>query len=247
MIPVFGLSLILSLLLCVHVVRSKREIFWIFIILLFQPLGGLVYLFAIVLPEFLGGRTARRFGAVARETLDPGRDYREAKAAHDDSPTVANAMRLARAAVALGRHEEAERLYAEAAVSIHADDPTLLLGRANALVELGRFADALRVLEQLSAGGEAAATPQATLTLARVYEGLGRTDEAGKAYESAAARLPGLEGMARYAAFLAHTGRRDEAEPMLKELDRRAGRADAAFRKEARAWRDFAYKAVQDV
>ena len=53
-----------------------------------------------------------------------------------------------------------------------------------------------------------ARTPQAMLALARTYEGLGRNDEAAVAYEWAAPRLPGLEGVARHAAFLARTGRK---------------------------------------
>ena len=83
-------------------VRTNQNMFWLWIILVVQPLGGLVYLVAIVLPEMLGGSAARRMGAATREALDPERDYRTAKKAHDDSPTVGNAMRMAAAAAALG-------------------------------------------------------------------------------------------------------------------------------------------------
>lgn len=238
----FGiLSLIFSILLCVHVVRTHREIYWILIILLFQPLGGLVYALAIILPEMLGGRTARRVGAAARETLDPHRGYREAKAVYDDSPTVANAIRLGHLAAAMGRYEEAEALFREAAQGVHADDPVLLLGRANALIELGRPAEALDLLSQEDPSDR---TPQAALTLARACEALGRYAEAEKAYEWAAGRLPGLEGLGRYAAFLAHVGRRQEAQAQLEEIDRRIARADPMFRKEGRIWRDLAAGAL---
>lgn len=241
----FGLSLIFSIALCVHVVRTGREMYWLIIILLFQPIGGLIYLIAIVLPELTGGRTVRRIGSVARETLDPDRDYRAAKAAHEDSPTVANAIRLASAAAGLGRHAEAEALYASAAGGVHADDPTLLLGRANALIELGRFAEALSQLDRLDQLTEKGLrTPQAALAFGRAYEGLGRPSEAAEAYEFAAGRLPGMEGLARYAAFLARSGCKAEARDQLAEIDRRIQRADPYFRKEARAWRDLAAQAI---
>jgi hypothetical protein len=240
-----GLALILTIVLCIHVVRTGRELFWLWIIILAQPIGGLIYLVAIVLPELFGGRTARRIGQAARQTLDPMRAYREAKAAHDDTPTVANAMRLAQASSALGRPDEAEALYREAAQGIHADDPTLLLGRANALIELGRFAEALAVLEVLGADEGRGRTPQAALALGRAYEGLGRNAEAETAYEWAAERLPGLEAMSRQAAFLARTGRRAEAADLLQEIDRRIERADPTFRKEARAWRALAAEAFE--
>jgi hypothetical protein len=192
----------------------------------------------------VGGRTARRVGAAARRTLDPGRAYRQARVDYDRVPTVAHAMHLAAAAMALGRHEEAEALYREAAQGVHADDPALLLGRANALVELGRFADALTVLEQLGRDVDRGRTPQAALTLGRVYEGLGHNSEADTAYDYAAGLLPGLEAYGRYAAFLARSGRRGEAEEALAEMDRRIKRADPYFRKEARGWRDLAAAAL---
>ena len=244
MIPFFGLSLLFSIALCVHVVRTGREMYWLVIILMFQPLGGLVYAAAIILPDMLGGRTARRVGSAARQSLDPGRAYRTAKADYDQSPTVAHAMHLAAAAMTLGRHAEAETLYQNAAQGVHADDPTLLLGRANALIELGRFAEALPVLERLGENLDHGRTPQAALAMGRVYEGLGRNAEADTAYDWAAGRLPGLEAYGRYAAFLARTGRRAEAQEALSEIDRRIQSADPFFRREARAWRDLAAAAL---
>ena len=64
-LPVFGLSLIVSILLCVHVVRTGRELFWLWIILIFQPFGAIIYLAAIVIPEMIRGPTARKLGQAA--------------------------------------------------------------------------------------------------------------------------------------------------------------------------------------
>ncbi|MGA0601652.1 hypothetical protein ACO2Q3_13185 [Caulobacter sp. KR2-114] len=240
----FGVSLVFAILLCVHVVRTNQQMYWLWIILAFQPLGGLVYLIAIVLPETFGGTTARRLGQAARATLDPTREYRAARQLVDDAPTVANQMRLAQAAAGLGRWAEAEQLYAEATRGIHAEDPTLLLGRATALVELNRPAEALPLLDQLDALPDHSPSPQESLTLARAYEGLGRNTEAEAAFKWASERLPGLEGLARYAAFLARTGRKPEAREMLAEIDKRAARTKGAFRAEAKTWRDLAAQAV---
>ena len=78
---------------------------------------------------------------------------------------------------------------------MHADDPTLLLGRANALIELGRPAEALTVLEALGDDVDKGRSPNAALALGRAYEGLGRYDEADSAYDWAVARLPGSGGI----------------------------------------------------
>lgn len=244
MLGLFGLSLVFSIALCVHAVRTGQQTFWLWIILMFQPLGGVVYLVAVIGPELLGGRTARRIGSAARETLDPHREYREAKAAFDDAPTVRNQSRLAAAAAQMGRHAEAEALYAQAAQGVHADDPVLLLGRANALIELDRHAEALPLVERLAQDADHGRSPGAALARGRVYEALGRNQEADAAYNWAAGRMPGLEGLARYAAFMARTGRRAEATETLAEIDRRLAKTNAAFLREGRAWRDLAAAAI---
>ncbi len=87
-------------------------------------------------------------------------------------------------------------------------------------------------------------TPQTALQLARAYEGLGMIAEADAPYQYAAARLPGLEGIARQAAFLARTGRKAEAQEALNEVEKRLERTNPRFQKEGRQWRQLAADAV---
>ena len=169
MIPGILLSIGIAILLCWHAVRTGRDSFWLWIIIMFQPLGGLVYFALNVVPDLFGGTTAQRVSRAARETLDPHREYREAKAACEETPTVRNQSRLAHAAAHLGHHAEAEALYREAAQGVHADDPALLLGLAKALLELSRPADALAVLEKLGDDEAHGRTPPAALALAMAW------------------------------------------------------------------------------
>jgi hypothetical protein len=240
----FLVSLAVSIACCVHVVRTNQNMYWLWLILIFQPLGALIYFIAVIVPSIGGGPTARRIGKNARDTLDPTREYRAAQAACEQSGTVANRMRLAKAAAGLGRWAEAEQLYGLATQGIHAEDPALLFGRAQALVELDRPADALPLLERLAAQGERAMTPAASLAMARALEGMGRLSEAEAHYDDAAGRMPGLEAIARQAAFLARVGRVDEARVQLTEIDRRISGLSPQFRREGRQWRDLAARSV---
>ena len=239
-----GLPLLFAIALCIHVVRTGQPLIWLSVILFLPGLGGVIYLVVVVLPTLMGGTTAQKFGQAARETLDPHREYREAKAAHEDAPTVRNQSRLAAASAQMGRYEDAERLYAQAAQGVHAEDPVLLLGRANALIELGRPAEALPLLERLTHQIEGGHTPGADLALGRAYEALGKVTEADRAYRAAVERLPGLEAIGRYAAFMAHTGRAAEARDQVAEMDKRLAKTNPRFRKEGRAWRDLDAQAL---
>ncbi|PIB93958.1 tetratricopeptide repeat protein [Caulobacter sp. FWC2] len=243
-LPLIGLSLLIAIALCVHVVRTGQQMYWLWIILAFQPVGGLVYFVAIIAPAWFGGRTAQKMGQAARKAIDPQREYREAARAVDDAPTVANRVRLAVAATELGKHAEAERLYADSLTGLYADDPQLLLGRANALIELNRPSEALPLLEKLGETPTGGRTAHIMLALGRVYHALGREEQAETALRWAADNYPGFEGIARYAVFLAGMGRKDEARAQLAEIDKRLSKTHAHFRKEAKSWRDFAAAAI---
>lgn len=236
------LGMVFSIALCVHVVRSGQNMMWLYLILFLSPIGGVVYLVAVIIPGLSGGPAARKAREAARDTLDPTRGYRTAQKAVDDSPTVYNRMRLAAAAGELGKWDEAESLYRAAAQGVHAEDTDLAYGLARSLVELGRYAEARPMLEKLEADNPR--TPQTALQLARSYEALGLIAEADAPYQYAAARLPGLEGIARQAAYLARAGRKAEAQEALNEVEKRLERTNPRFQKEGRQWRQLAADAV---
>ena len=192
----------------------------------------------------MGGTGARKVGQVARQTLDPERDYRNALRTLEDTPTVGARMKVAHAAAALGRWSDAEAQWALASEGAWADDPAILMGHAISLLELGRYADALKKLEKLKAQGPEGKTPTVALAFARAYEGLGRNEEAEDAYRFAADRVPGLESGGRYVAFMAKTGRREDAEIGFQEIERRLAKIAPPLRAEARTWRDLAAKSL---
>lgn len=233
-----------SIICAVHVVRTGQQMYWLWILVIGGPLGAAFYFFAVMMPDMMGGRTARNVGKAARQALDPERDFRTAMRALEDTPTVGNRMKVAQAAEAMGRWSDAEAQWALCVEGHWAEDPTILMGHANALLELGRHAGALQRLEQLKALGREGSTPVVALAFARAYEGLGRNEEADDAYRFAADRVPGLESGARYVAFMAKLGRREDAEIGMAEIERRLQKIAPPLRPEARVWRDMAAKAL---
>lgn len=233
-----ALSVIVAIVLCVHVVRTNQAMYWLWIILAFQPFGAIIYFFAVLWPDMNNSATMNRARANASQALDPGREYREAKAALATAPTVGNRLRLAKAAADAGSWSEAEALFAAAGQGIHADDPAVLAGHAQSLVELNRYAEALEAVERLGSDRELA--PHALLLRARALQGLGRFGDAESAFEAAVGRMPGVEALGRYCAFLAETGRVGEAREVLADIDRRIAATNAQFRREAMRWRELA-------
>src|ERR1700722_6550896 len=54
------LSLAVQAALIVHVIKTGRNFLWIWAIALLPPAGPIAYIVGEILPEFFGGRTARR-------------------------------------------------------------------------------------------------------------------------------------------------------------------------------------------
>ncbi|MGE0045360.1 MAG: tetratricopeptide repeat protein [Hyphomonadaceae bacterium] len=239
------LSYLPSLLCGIHAVRTGRAQFWLWILVIGGPLGALIYVCAEIVPELLGGRTARRMGQAARHAIDPERELREAKHALEDTPSIANRMRIARAAAALNRWDEAEQHWRACVQGQFADDPAVLYGHAQSLIELGRFDEALKPLETLRGLGKEGETGQVALAFGRAYEGLGRLDDAAAPYRYAADRVPGLEAGARYVAYLAKAGLMEDARIGFSEIERRFAKIAGPLRAEARTWRDLAARAVE--
>ncbi len=239
------LSYLPSILAGIHAVRTGRAQTWLFIVVIAPILGPAIYFFSEIVPELLGGPTARKVGKAARQSLDPEREYRDASRAVEDSPTLANLIRMAQAAAGRGRWQEAEGIWRSCSYDHGAEDPVVLLGHANSLLELGEFKEALGKLEKLKDLGREGESGPAALAFARAYEGLGRLEEAESPFRFAADNVPGLEAGARYVAYLARAGRDYDAKIGLGEIERRYARISPSLRKDAKPWRDLASRAVR--
>ena len=53
-------SIVVQILLIVHVLRTGRPFFWIFVLIFLPGIGALIYVAVEILPELLGGLRARR-------------------------------------------------------------------------------------------------------------------------------------------------------------------------------------------
>ncbi len=136
--PVVGIVLLLAQITCaVHVARTGRNYYWIYIIVFVPVVGMAAYFFAELLPELTRSRAARQAASGVVKALNPGKELREALRRVEITPTVENKAALAEAYLAAGQAEEARSIYRDALVGIHATDPTMMLGLARAAFAAG--------------------------------------------------------------------------------------------------------------
>jgi hypothetical protein len=234
--PVFGLLFLAQILCAVHVVRSGRQYFWIYLIVFVPMLGMIVYFVAEILPELMGSSRAHRAAGGVVKALDPGRAVRDAERRLAMTATAENKASLAEAYLAVGRTGEALALYDEALTGIHATDPAMLLGLARAHFTLGDYPETQGVLEQLRQTSTGYTSPEASLLYANCLEAQGKVAEALHEYEMLVPIYPGQEARYRYAALLRQSGNDAAARRLFEEICQAEGFAPRHARRLQREW-----------
>jgi hypothetical protein len=230
------LSLAIQVALIVHVIRTGRSQYWIMAIAFLPVAGSLAYVVAEILPEMLGGRTARRAGAGVRRMIDPNRDLRRAAAEVEISGNVDARRRLADELLERNQFSEAIEVYRGGLKGIFEYDPTLLLGLARAQFGNEDFAGARTSLEVLKQQNPDFKSPDANLLYARVLESQQALDEAEREYAKAAPGFPGAEAKFRYGLLLKRRGKLQEAQAQFKDLLDGARLGPAHYRRAQAEW-----------
>ncbi len=232
----FGGHFILAVLCAVHVIRTRQEMYWLFLLFMFPLLGSIVYFLAVMAPDVFGARGVQ----AASRALDPGRELREARKELAMRRTAGVLKRVAEAHMALGQYREALELYEEASQSAFSDDAGLLQGRAVAEFECGSYDAALKSLEALQQAQPGGRLPNAHLVYARTLFALGRRQEAYAEFEAVSAYFPGAEAKARWAEALEADGRDEDAKAIWREIVETARIIPAHSRKMQKRWINMA-------
>ncbi len=222
------LSTLLQAAMVIHWVRVRPELYWLWIIILFGPIGAAIYFFVEVMPTI-------RWKLPAIERLERRRRKAHLERVVADSPTQESLAQLARIHAAEGEQERAIELYSEA---IHRDphDPESLYGRGGALLRLGRSEEAIRDLGAVVEVEPTHAFHGAALSLAEAYEANGQEKEAEEVYQSILGRTTVSAAYFGYARLLAKRGELGEARGQLQQiLDKQPG-LPRYLRRQERPW-----------
>ncbi len=234
LIPI--LSLLVQAGLIVHVIKTGRNMIWIWAIALLPLVGSLAYAAVELLPQLMGGRTARRAQTGVRRMLDPDRALRQASAEVEISGNVDARRRLAEELLERGQFDQAIEVYEGGLRGIFEHDPTLLLGLARAQYGKQDFAAARAALERLTANNPDFKSLDGQLLYARTLEAQDALEEAECAYAALAPGFPGAEARLRYGLLLKRRGNLAEARRVLKDLLDGARLGPAHYRKAQAQW-----------
>ena len=234
LIPILSIAVQAGLI--VHVIKTGRNMLWIWAIALLPLLGSIVYVVVELLPQVLGSRTARRATTGVRRMIDPDRELRRASVEVEVSGNVDARRRLAEELFERSQYDAAIDVYRGGLKGIFEHDPTLLLGLARAQFAKQDFAAARATLERLTQHNPDFKSADAQLLYARTLEAQEALDEAERAYATLAPGYPGAEARLRYGVLLKRRGKLQEAHRVLKDLLDGARLGPAHYRKAQAEW-----------
>lgn len=233
---VFILSIALQLGCGIHVVRSGRPLYWIWLLIIGSYLAVAVYVLVAVIPDLRHDPRGRKAVTKTMAVIDPQRRRRDLQRQLEINNSVDNRRRLAEESLRLGDHAGARELYESLLTGMYATEPDFMLGLAQAQASGGDYAAARATLEALIAANPRYKSADGHLLYARCLEELGHTDEALEEYRVLADSYPGEEGRYRYGSLLARVRRHDEARDVLASQIRRAGLMPGYYRRKEQDW-----------
>ena len=147
--PIFIIVMLLQVLLIVHAMKTGRDTFWVWVLLMAPMIGAIAYLLVELLPEWNKSATARKAGKKISDITDPNKDFRSAQENLKRNQTVQNLISMAKECADKGLYKDAEIFYDRALTGIYQTDPFLLEGLARIQLLDQRYADCKHTLETL--------------------------------------------------------------------------------------------------
>jgi len=233
-------SFALTILCAIHVVRSGRPLYWIWLLLIGSYLAVGVYVFVAVLPDLRNDPRSRKATRRVLETIDPERRRRAIRERLELADTTDNRRALAEECLRLRDYRNAAELYESILKGMYATEPLFMLGLAEAQAGNGDFAAARTTLDALMQANPSFRSTDGHLLYARCLEELGEHDAALAEYEVLARSYPGEQARYRYANLLRRRERVAEARTVLQDMLKRARLAPRYYRRKEREWLDAA-------
>lgn len=239
------LTIVVQVLFAVHVHRTGRNTYWMYLIMLFPGMGCLIYFLIEVLPEIIRGPAGKHAKRTFRSMLDPEKDFRDTKYAFDTSPTVANRINLAQLLIAKRQYDAVIALLEPALTNHFSDDILLLEGLAYAYYDKGDYANALKYIQKIYERDDAQPQDYIKLLRARAHIALGELTVAEEQLTALVEFFTGEEARFTLAQLYDRMGRKTQARAVYQDIVTRSSHSPKYYQKTEKQWITMAQQALK--
>lgn len=239
------ISVVIQVLCVVHVLKTARPYWWIFVVFLAPAcLGGLVYLFVEILPEWRSRPVLR---SISKNRKASKGDVKRLEEKVDFCATVDVQSQLADAYLSRSEFPEAVKAYRECLSGVHSDDEVQLYRLSEALYRNGEFAESLDILAQLKKSGYRDYQVYRDFQEARCLSGIGETEKAIALLETIVDSYAGEEARYRLGEALLKVGRIEPAKEAFENVIKNARVYKNATAGNQKRWVRFSKKALKKI
>ena len=234
--PVIGLALIIQIICAIHVVKTGREIFWIYIVLFIPGIGAAIYFFTQILPELGQSRSVHSAKNSLMKAIDPQRELRFKKAQLEMANTLDNKLKLAEECLEANMLDDAIELFKSCLTGLGEGDADTMVKLAQAYFANKDYQLSIDTLDDAIAQNSNYNSTEGHLLYARSLEKLEKTDQALTEYKVVSENYPGEEGRIRYALLLIKTEKKDQAREVFEQIIKRSRLAPNFYQKKEKHW-----------
>ena len=218
--------------MAVHVIRTGRPYWWLWLILGFPIIGSLAYLYFEVLPE----RRLPSFQEIVWKLKGSAGRIQMLGEELEEVDTMNNRVRLAQELSLAKRYDAAATVLEEGMSAAHRDDAYVLYAYAEALINGGKFQQAAEVVGRMNLKDAKELGSRKELQMARICEGLGKAQEAEERYQALMPMYVGEAVRGYYAQFLVKANRVPEARELWTDIKRKYRKSGKIWRKSEKPW-----------
>jgi hypothetical protein len=212
----------------IHFIRRRPDMYWLWIIIFFGPLGAGVYIAMEVVPDL--GLLRHSFDAFPRR-----KRIRHLEALVLDNPAAGNFEELGDLYLEEGKWVRARECY-DRAIQSRADMPDAFYRRGIAKIQLGDFASAVPDIERVVSRDPKYDSNRAAGLLAHAYANSGETSKADALFLEVTGRSTSSETYYNYSSFLASQGRTAEAREWSQKILAKKATMPSYLRRRERPW-----------
>lgn len=224
----YPFGIVLEVLAVIHFIRRRPETFWLYVIVFLGPLGSLIYLVMVAVPDLglfnsslTGMNRRKRIGAL--------------EVMVEDNPSAGNYEELGELYFDEG-HFIAARAAFDRAIAARSDTTETFYRRGLCAMQLNDAAAAVPDFERVVKEDPAHDFHRAEGLLAQAYVLTGQKQKAEAVFEQAVARSTLSETYLNYADLLASQGRNAEARQMAQRVLNKERTMPNYLRRRERAW-----------
>lgn len=238
---IYGLIILALDVYCiVHCIRRHRHSSWIFLVLIFPLIGGLIYLYSEALPEWRQRRL--RDPANADPLRHRPAEKQQAAVGARQKSQLKDTLELAHQELEAQNYAQAVALYQRCLAGPLENDPELLLALAKAEFAQQNYAAALQALNKIRALTDYQ-PQQVRLLLARAYAADRQPEKAQRQFDILQKETNSLEVEFYYAQFLYRQGQPEKSRQLLEAI---VSQAQPTSSTNQQPWLQEAQQALQN-